>query len=458
MSKVANIQAEIEQLGGQIFDLTDKYGNSRSLFGKKDFYGRLMEWSMRDPLFKTQMFRFVDVLPNLRSSEEVVSHLSEYLNDTRTPVSTFLQGALRVGRFIPPVSAAIIRKNIVAMANIFITGADCKSALRNLRKICKEGAGFTVDILGEAVVGEREADEYAIRYRSLLDFLAEHTKFWQTSAPIRENEPPFVNISIKISALCARIRSSDPETNIAAILSRLKPIALRAKELGAFINLDMEHYGLKELTLELFKRLTAEPELSGYPHFGFVIQAYLHDSYRDTEKMLEWARQQNRQFAIRLVKGAYWDFEKVIAAQKTWEVPVFTSKVETDANYERVARLILENREYVFPAFASHNVRTISFAATYARILGLRPADYEFQMLYGMAAPIRRALVTLGYRVREYCPIGELVPGMAYLVRRLLENTSNEGFLRAQFSANTPITELLSDPSSLLSNRRQAAP
>ncbi len=453
MSKVANIQAEIEQLGGQIFDLADKYGNSRSLFGKKDFYGRLMEWSMRDPLFKTQMFRFVDVLPNLRSSDEVVSHLSEYLNDTRTPVSTFLQGALRVGSFIPPVSAAIIRKNIGGMANIFITGADSKSALRNLRKICKEGARFTVDILGEAVVGEREADEYAIRYRSLLDFLAEHTKSWQTSAPISENEPPFVNISIKISALCARIRSSDPETNIAAILSRLKPIALRAKELGAFINLDMETHGLKELTLELFKRLADEPGLSDYPHLGFVIQAYLRDSYRDTEKILKWAQQRNRQFTIRLVKGAYWDFEKVFAAQRTWEIPVYTSKIETDANYERITRLILENRRYVYPAFASHNVRTTSCAAAYARTLGLTPGDYEFQMLYGMATSIRRALVDLGYRVREYCPIGELVPGMAYLVRRLLENTSNEGFLRARFGANTSITELLRDPASQLMER-----
>jgi RHH-type transcriptional regulator, proline utilization regulon repressor / proline dehydrogenase / delta 1-pyrroline-5-carboxylate dehydrogenase len=450
MSNVPNIQANIEQLGRQIFGLVGKDSSSRSLFAKKDFYGRLMEWSMRDPLFKTQMFRFVDVLPTLRSSDDVVKHFSEYLNDANTPVSTFLQGALRVGRFIPPISAAIIRTNVIAMANIFITGTDGKSALPNLRKIWKEGARFTVDILGEAVVGEREADEYAKRYRLLLDFLSEHTQPWRASAAFSNNEPPFVNISVKISALCARIHSSDPETNIAAILSRLKPIAIRAKELGAFINLDMEHYGLKELTLELFKRLTTEPELIGYPHFGFVIQAYLHDSYRDTEKMLEWAQQRNRQFAIRLVKGAYWDFEKVVAAQRTWDVPVYTSKVETDANYERIARLILENREHVYPAFASHNVRTISLAATYARMLGLKPGDYEFQMLYGMAAPIRRALVDLGYRVREYCPVGELVPGMAYLVRRLLENTSNEGFLRAKFGANASVTELLRDPASIL--------
>ena len=303
MGNVANIQVDIEQLGRQIFDLIEKDSGSRTLFGRKDFYGRLMEWSMRDPLFKTQMFRLVDVLPTLRSPDEVVEHLSEYLNDTRTPVSSFLQGALRVGRFIPPISAAIIRKNILAMANIFITGSDGDSALRNLHKIWKEGARFTVDILGEAVVGEREADEYLARYRSLLDFLSDRTRMWQATTPQAHNEPPFVNLSIKISALCARIHSADPETSIAAILSRLKPIAIRAKELGAFINLDMEHYGLKELTLNVFKHLATEADLVGYPHLGFVIQAYLRDSYQDTEKMLRWARQGNRQFTLRRSKA-----------------------------------------------------------------------------------------------------------------------------------------------------------
>ena len=188
-----------------------------------------------------------------------------------------------------------------------------------------------------------------------------------------------------------------------------------------------------------------------------MIQAYLRDSYADTEKMLDWARGNGRQFTIRLVKGAYWDFEKVVAAQKTWDVPVFLSKPETDANYERITRLLLDNRSVVYPAFASHNVRTIAHAATYARKLGIRPGDFEFQMLYGMATPIRRALVNLGYRVREYCPIGELVPGMAYLVRRLLENTSNEGFLRAKFSANRSITELLADPVQQIPDRPPAA-
>ena len=399
---------------------------------------------MKDEAFKTQMFRFVDVLPTLTSSSDVVKHLAEYLKDSKTSVSGILRGALTVGRIAPAIPAAVIKSNVMAMANIFITGTNGKSAFPNLQQIWKEGARFTVDILGEAVVSDREADEYAGRYRALLDFLAEPTRHWKAKEPLAATEPPLVNVSVKISALCARVQAADPGQSIDTILRRLRPIISRARELGAFINLDMEHYGLKQLTLDLFRKL--EEEFSGYSQLGLVIQAYLRDSLPDAEGLLEWSRTTGRRFTVRLVKGAYWDFEKVIAAQRTWKVPVYLAKPETDANYEKVTRLLLENHETVYSAFASHNVRSIAHAMVYAEKLGLQPGDYEFQMLYGMATPIRRALVELGHRVREYCPIGELVPGMAYLVRRLLENTSNEGFLRAKFSANTSITRLLEDP------------
>ena len=446
MSNIGTIQSEIEQLGLEIFALMDDDRCAPRLFGGKDFYGRLMEWAMRDPVFKTQMFRFVDVLPTLTSSGDVVKHLAEYLSSVKTPSSSVLRGALAFGRLLPAMPAHLIRQNVLAMANIFICGRDGKSAFPNLQRIWGEGARFTVDILGEAVVSDREADECAAKYGELLDFLAAATRSWKVEGPLAAGEPPFVNISVKISALCARVQPSDPQASIETIMKRLKRIAAHASQLGASINLDMEHYGLKELTLDLFKKLSNEPDLENLPRHGFVIQAYLRDSYADTEKMLNWASGDGRQFTIRLVKGAYWDFEKVVAGQKSWEIPVYLSKPETDANYERITRLLLENRSIVYPAFASHNVRSIAHAATYARQLGIPPDDFEFQMLYGMATPIRRALVKLGYRVREYCPIGELVPGMAYLVRRLLENTSNEGFLRAKFSANRSTSELLTDP------------
>ena len=450
MNPGALLQQEIEHTGREIFALIDQSQREAAALRRNDFYGRLMDWCMRDESFKTQMFRFVDVLPTLKSADEVVRHLSEYLRDSKTPVSGLLRGALTVGTVLPAVPATVIRKNVAAMANIFITGKDGPSALKNLSQIWKEGARFTVDILGETVVSEKEAEQYALRYHQLLEFLGGATADWRVDGPLAATEPPLVNVSVKISALCARIQATDPDHSIDMILARLRPIVAEAKRLGAFINLDMEHYGLKQLTIDLFKKLRADPEFIDYPHLGLVIQCYLRDSFKDAEDLLSWNSNLRKPFTIRLVKGAYWDYEKVIAAQRTWEVPVFVSKAETDANYEKVSRRLLENRDLVYPAFASHNVRSIAHAIVYAGKVGLKPGDYEFQMLYGMAKPIRRALVKLGHRVREYCPVGELVPGMAYLVRRLLENTSNEGFLRAKFSSNASISALLEDPSALI--------
>ena len=450
MNPGALFQQEIDHTGREIFALIDQSQREAAVLRRNDFYGRLMDWCMRDESFKTQMFRFVDVLPTLTSADDVVRHLSEYLRDSKAPVSGLLRGALSVGTVLPAVPATVIRKNVAAMANIFITGKDGPSALKNLRQIWKEGARFTVDILGETVVSEKEAEQYAHRYHQLLEFLGGATADWRVDGPLAATEPPLVNVSVKISALCARIQATDPDHSIDMILARLRPIVAEAKRLGAFINLDMEHYGLKQLTIDLFKKLRADPEFVDYPHLGLVIQCYLRDSFKDAEDLLSWNSDLRKPFTIRLVKGAYWDYEKVIAAQRTWEVPVFVSKAETDANYEKVSRLLLENRDLVYPAFASHNVRSIAHAIVYAGKVGLKPGDYEFQMLYGMAKPIRRALVKLGHRVREYCPVGELVPGMAYLVRRLLENTSNEGFLRAKFSSNASISALLEDPSVLI--------
>jgi RHH-type transcriptional regulator, proline utilization regulon repressor / proline dehydrogenase / delta 1-pyrroline-5-carboxylate dehydrogenase len=456
MHEPLSVQPEIEILGRQILDLIDQERSAPSLFKKNDFYGRLMDWSMREEAFKTQMFRFVDVLPTLTSSDDVVRHLIEYLKDAKAPVSGLLRRALAIGGMIPWIPAIMIRKNVLAMANLFIAGTSGRSAFPNLRQIWKEKARFTMDILGEAVVSDKEADEYAARYQELVDFLSEATREWKVEDALASTEPPLVNVSVKLSALCARIQPTDPTASIEAIMRRLKPIVLAAKAHGAFINLDMEHHGLKDLTLDLFRRLCDEPELRGYPHLGVVIQAYLKDSYRDTEEILRWARERQTRFTIRLVKGAYWDFEKVIAAQRTWDVPVYLAKSETDANYERVTRLLLDNRDIVYSGFASHNVRSIAHAIVYAEKLGLETGALEFQMLYGMATPIRRALVKLGHRVREYCPVGELVPGMAYLVRRLLENTSNEGFLRAKFRGGASIHELLADPATVIAGMEGA--
>ena len=158
------------------------------------------------------------------------------------------------------------------------------------------------------------------------------------------------------------------------------------------------------------------------------------------------------------MKGAYWDYEKIISQQNGWVCPVFLQKPESDANFETCTRVLLDNESIVTAAFGSHNVRSIAHAMAYAEEKGIEKSRFEFQLLYGMAGPIKRALVEMGYRVREYSPVGELLPGMSYLVRRLLENTSNEGFLRAKFSENLSAAQLLRDPNDIITTGARILP
>jgi RHH-type transcriptional regulator, proline utilization regulon repressor / proline dehydrogenase / delta 1-pyrroline-5-carboxylate dehydrogenase len=449
-----SLQGEIEQRGRRIFELVDKH--PESLFSKAGFYQRLMALSMRDEQLKLQLFRFVDVLPSLRTSGEIVEHLQEYFADAHDSlkVSEFLGAGIRLARIVPWISGPILRWNVSEMARQFIAGRNPDDVMRTLRKRWTQKIGFTVDLLGETVVSETEADEYAARYLDLLEGLARETKNW--TDPLGKNSElfPVVNLSVKISALYSQINPADPADAVAHLTPKLRPLLRRARELGAFINFDMESYAHKNTTLELFKTVFTEEEFKDWPHAGIVAQAYLRDSEADLRDLIEWSRARGTRFAVRLVKGAYWDYETTKSRQNGWDCPVYLQKPESDANFETLTRLLLENESVVTSAFGSHNVRSIAHSQALAEKLGIDRSRFEFQLLYGMAGPIKRALVEMGYRVREYCPVGELLPGMSYLVRRLLENTSNEGFLRAKFSENLPAEDLLRDPCEILRGSR----
>jgi RHH-type transcriptional regulator, proline utilization regulon repressor / proline dehydrogenase / delta 1-pyrroline-5-carboxylate dehydrogenase len=445
---MSSLQGGIQQRGERIFELVDR--NPESIFTKAGFYQRMMAFSMRDEQFKVQMFRFVDVLASLRNSRDIVQHLDEYFANIGNGFVPFLQTGLRVARTFPWLTAPILRWNVSGMARQFIAGRNPDDVMKMLLKRRKERIGFTVDLLGEAVVSEQETNEYAARCYALLDGLAEQTRGW--TDPLGQNTElfPVVNVSVKISALYSQMNPADPEDAIAHLAPKLRPILRRAREVGAFVNFDMESYAHKNTTLELFRTLFAEPEFRDWPHAGIVIQAYLRDAEGDLRELLDWGRARGTRFTVRLVKGAYWDYEKIKAAQNGWRCPVFLQKPESDACFEQCTRILLDNEAIVTAAFGSHNVRSIAHAQAYAERLGIDKSRFEFQLLFGMAGPIKRALVEMGYRVREYCPVGELLPGMSYLVRRLLENTSNEGFLKAKFSDKASAVQLLRDPKSLI--------
>ncbi|MCY7393095.1 MAG: proline dehydrogenase family protein, partial [Leptolyngbyaceae cyanobacterium CAN_BIN12] len=188
-----------------------------------------------------------------------------------------------------------------------------------------------------------------------------------------------------------------------------------------------------------------EPEFRDRADIGITLQAYLRDSVGDLKDLIEWAKERGTPVTVRLVKGAYWDQETIKAVQKDWAQPVFNDKESTDANFEAMTRLLLENHEHLYAAIGSHNVRSQAYAIAIAETLQIPPRRFEFKMLYGMADKLAKAIADKGYRVRVYCPYGELIPGMSYLIRRLLENTANSSFLRQNLEER-PVEELLKAP------------
>ncbi|HVO31468.1 MAG TPA: L-glutamate gamma-semialdehyde dehydrogenase [bacterium] len=447
-----SLQNDVRAIGEQIFQQMS--GESPSIFKKDYWSGRIMEWSMKDESFKVDMFRFVDVLPVLKSSDTVAQHLNEYFNrpgqNTPAVVKTLIGAAGMLGGLTEKIASSTIRKNVNDMAERFIVGTTGKEAIATLEKLRKEKVTFTVDLLGEACVSEEESIQYQKRYMEILESLVSVAAKWSPVDQVDKGpagDLPRVNISVKLTALFSLMDPVDWEGSITAVKNRLRPLFQKARDAGAFVNVDMEQYKFKDLTYAIFRSLLDEAEFRNYAHAGVVVQAYLKDSEPDLRDLIAWSASRPNPVTIRLVKGAYWDYETVLAEQKGWPCPVFENKAATDENYEKLTTLLLENRTKIRAAFGSHNVRSIAFAMATAKKLGVPAREVEYQMLYGMAEPIRAALVKMGERVRVYAPVGELLPGMAYLVRRLLENTSNESFLRKGFAENVSHEALLAKPS-----------
>lgn len=451
-STLSQLENSIRQYGERLFNAMDDAG-SPSLFTAKGLYSSLMDWAMKDEKFKVQLFRFVDVLPTLTSSSQVSKHLSEYLDNDQVTSNTALRAAIKAASFAGGIMGGGIKSQVTGMARMFMLGSDPKEIVSILKKLSDEGTAFTVDVLGEAVMSEKEADQYAGRYMELMDLLARETAKWKAACKsdvTPRGEIPRMNISLKLSAFYSQIHATDPDTAIEKLSARLRPVLRKAKEIGAFICVDMESYAVKNLTLRLFKQIFAEPEFADGPACGLAMQAYLKDCEFDVRDMIAWARAQKRRITIRLVKGAYWDYETVIARQRGWPIPTWERKPESDLNYERIATYILENEDAVTGAFASHNIRSLASVIAQSERLGLNRRAFETQVLYGMADSIKAALLSTGCRVRAYCPVGDLLPGMAYLVRRLLENTSNEGFLANKFAKGATRDALLRSPIEVL--------
>ena len=410
------LNSRIISTGGELFRAFE--GEAPSLFERERWVGKMMGWSLRHDEFRTAMLRFVDVFPALSTSRAVVRHLGEYFHhdDPTLPASLRigLNTASHTGALGAAALGAVIRMSIKKLGAQFIAGGTARKAVKAISKIRQSGCAFSLDNLGEAVLSEEEAEQYASMYLSLLDNLARAAKKW-TALGGQHNSldwghAPMVNISLKPTSLYSRTRPLDFEGSLSGILSRLRPIYEEVIRAGGALTIDMESYQYKDITVELFKRLRGE--YRDYPHLAIAMQAYLRETDRDIAGLIGWSRAEGLPVTIRLVKGAYWDYEIMRARQKTDGRHRYTpAKAETDAAFERLARVILENHDTAYLACGSHNIRSIASVLESARELKVPDNRYEFQTLYGMAEPVRKAVLKEAGRMRLYCPTGPHSPG-----------------------------------------------
>ena len=417
------------------------------------FDEKLMEWTMANPGLKVQLFRFIDCLPALQSNPEIANHLKEYLTTEDVELPEMLKGLLN---FTDPssmpgtVAAQTVSTAVKTLAQKYISGETIPQAIKTIERLRRDKMAFTVDLLGEAVISEVEAQQYLDRYLELMEQLTRASQKWSTIPQIdqAEGQPlPKVQVSVKLTAFYSQFDPIDQVGSQDNTAQRARLLLRRAKELGAAIHFDMEQYRYKDATLSALKAVLMEDEFRDRTDIGLTLQAYLRDSYQDLKEIIDWLKERETPLTIRLVKGAYWDQETITSVQHDWPQPVFNDKAKTDANYEAMTQLLLENYSVVYAAIGTHNARSAAKAIAIAKTLKVPQRSFELQVLYGMADKLGKTLAQQGYRVRVYCPYGDLIPGMSYLIRRLLENTANSSFVRQQALGERELDELIAAPS-----------
>lgn len=375
----------------------------------------ILRLGARSPSLRSGLFAFIDVLPSLRSLRDVAAYFEMYVGNGRSALPFWAKTPLSLARFTPfnAASGYVMSQAVKKiLAPHFIVSGE-----RDLEKLVKkyhaEGTAIVVDVLGELVLSQSEADSYRKKYHELLD------------------RPSFngdLHLAIKLSSLCPFFGPQNYDYSVREGAARLREIAFHAQAKGAHVTVDAEHYGLCHMTEEIFLNVATSSDFRNWPNFGIAIQAYRKDAALSATRIAFTAdRLRGAPVTVRLIKGAYWDTEYLTAEQNGWPFPLYTRKAETDANFLSVASRLMDFRYSVSPAFGTHNPESIAGVLELAHKRSTN--NFEFQTLYGLGDPVRRALVKSGLPVRVYVPFGDLTSGMAYFARRVLENTANEGFM-----------------------------
>ncbi|MBI2335801.1 MAG: bifunctional proline dehydrogenase/L-glutamate gamma-semialdehyde dehydrogenase [Deltaproteobacteria bacterium] len=409
-----------------------------------------------------KVMQFTDVLPDTLSDREVVEKFAEYFPfDFRFP-REFIAGAVvaRVIRHLPFLHgpfARAIRSNIETMGHRYIMAEKPSEVGPKVLEMMLRGQFVIVDILGENVVRVGEEQIYLSSYDQVLDSLQANASEIKVRAEanrvrirsinagrplqirlFKEQDLMDVQLSVKISSFYSQFNPFDPQGTVDYVVNRLIPLidkirrVERTTGLRIGITFDAEHYAVRDTTNAIFKTLFDRPEYRDMSRVGIVVQAYTKDS-RKVLTDLE-AYSEGRKVAggapsilIRLVKGANLDVERLTSAWFGFADPIFDGKWKSDVSYNEGVDYLLGTAKHLRAAFGSHNLQSLARALDLA---STRNVPIEVQMLYGMADRYLHAMVQLGVPVAVYSPVGDMMRGMAYLARRMLENSSQDSFLR----------------------------
>ncbi|RJQ08192.1 MAG: aldehyde dehydrogenase family protein [Dehalococcoidia bacterium] len=408
----------------------------------------LLTHAVADERFRTRLLRFLDVLAAFDApgaADEVQALFHEYFADHFPGIPRPLRWLVRLARneqLPAPVVAQASRRAAQVFARRFITVPGEAGVHPLVESLAKASRVPSFDLLGEAVLSGAEAEAYEARYLALIADLAREPSARSRTA----GRQPALQVSVKLSSLTHHFSAVDPHGSVGRVRPRLLRIAEAAHAAGIGLAVDAEQYETRDVVWAAFREVFGRGSpLGQWEDAGLVVQAYLRDAEAHAAEVVAWASERGSPFQVRLVKGAYWDYETAVAAANRWSPPVFQVKDATDRSFDRCVERLLDAHDSLHVAIASHNPRSHAYARALAEARGLPAGAIEHQTLHRTSEAMSRALTAQGWPARDYVPVGELLPGMAYLVRRILENSSQAGFLTRSRQQVSP-EELLAPP------------
>ena len=334
-----------------------------------------------------------------------------------------LRALAALGPIAPATVIHLVRWRVRRLSAGLILDASPDALGRHVTARRREGLGVNVNVVGEAVLGESEASE---RLARVLDVII---------------RPDVTYVSVKVSSIVSQLTTIDHDGSLARVVERLTVLFRTARDHGVFVNLDMEEYRDLRLTIDAFREVLSEPEFD-HLSAGVVLQAYLPDSHGAFSELVDWAVERYARtgtpIKVRLVKGANLAVEHVEAELHGWRAAPYDTKADVDASYARLIDVALRpaNAAAVRIGVASHNLFHVAWAIAVARARGVED-QLDIEMLEGMAPAEAAVLAAAGHRVLLYAPVtneDDFAAAVAYLVRRLDENTAPENYLRAAFT------------------------